>query len=181
MRVIPPRPSRPAHTYHTSTLTHLESQPRQFQSHVLHGFGRDCCSVEVDLSQVVAPVRKRPGARVADLRVPKLDLAQLLATSERLDSFVGDLYAIVQVYKGHQDGARVHQRFYTHVRDVRVGELNLGEKDARGSKRSSTRVGDLLVVAIASALVLVLPGPLDQRFVVGGRWCWRRRCCCFLS
>ena len=178
MRVILPRPSRPAHTHHTSTLTHLESQPRQFQSHVLHGFGRDCCSVEVDLSQVVAPVRKRPGARVADLCVPELNLAQMFAvTSERLDSFVGDLYAIVQVYKGHQDGARVHQRFYTHVRDVRVGELNLGEKDARGSKRSGTRVGDLLVVAIASALVLVLPGPLDQRFVVGGRWCWRRRCC----
>ena len=149
----------------TSTLTHLESQPRQFQSHVLHGLGRDCCSVEVDLSQVVAPVRKRPGARVADLRVPELNILQVFAVaSERLDSCVGNLCAAVQA-NAVQVGARLGQRFDTHVRDVGVGELNLGEKDARGSKRLSTRVGDLLVIANVSARILVLLCPVDQLLV----------------
>ena len=161
------------HTRHT--LTHHESQPRQLLSHGLHGFGRDCCAVEVNLSQALAPVRKLPDARVTDLRVPERNILQVFAvTSERLDSCVGDLCAAVQANAG-QVGARLRQRFDTHVRDVRVGELNLGEVDARGSKRLSTRVGDLLVVAVASALVFVLPRPLDQHVVVGGRCCWRRR------
>ena len=74
-----------------------------------------------------------------------------------------------------QVGARLGQRFDTHVSDLRVGELNLREETARVSKRDSTRVGDLLVISVASALVRVLPCPLDQRVVVGGRCCWRRR------
>ena len=93
--------------------------------------------------------------------VPELNVPQIFAvTSERLDSRVGDLCAAVQANAG-QVGARLRQRFDTHVSDLRVGKLDLDEKEARGSKRSSTRVGDLLVVAVASALALVLLCPLD--------------------
>ena len=149
----------------------MDGQPRQLSLHVLHGVDRDLRAAKVNVSQVVTQIRKLPGSRVADLRVPKLNPLQVFALSERLDSRVGDVRAAVQANEG-QVGARVRQRFETRISDVRVGEPDLFEEGARGSNRSYTHVGDLRVVAIASALIIVLPRPLDERLVVGGRCCW---------
>ena len=160
----------------TGSRLHLDFELPLCPFHVLHGVDRDLRAAKVNVSQVVTQIRKLPGSRVADLRVPELNPLQVFALSERLDTRVGDVRAAVQANEG-QVGARVRQRFETRISDVRVGEPDLFEEGARSSNRSYTRVGDLRVVAVASALILVLPRPLDQRVVVGGRCCWRRRRC----
>ena len=50
--------------------------------------------------QLVASVRELLDPRVCDLRVPELNLLQVFAARERLDSRVGDLCAVVQIYVG---------------------------------------------------------------------------------
>ena len=160
MRHIPYRPD-------TNTHTHLNFQLWQLARKLLHRVLLNLCAGEVNIFQAFAPLRERPDSRVAGLRVPELDPLQVLAfMSERLNSDVGHMCAAAQI-NVDQVGARFRQLFHTDVRDLRVGELDLGEKDA-ARERYRTGVGEFLVVAVVSPRVLVILCPLDRFLVIRG-------------